>query len=110
VRSIDRLDSFERFPLHITLWEGLGAGQRLGDFTQSATPAGDPFSLVARFGFCVLKQKYRTLHPGGNKQANVQYYVQKKQAIVNFFGRLCVSFNCKLIIARVFYLAKSLTQ
>jgi len=22
----------------------------------------------------VLKQKYQTLHPGGNKQANVQYY------------------------------------
>jgi hypothetical protein len=42
VRSLDRLDSVERFPLRTTLWEGLGAGQRLGDFTQSATLAGDP--------------------------------------------------------------------
>jgi len=77
-------------------------GKFLGDFTQSAAPAGDPFPLVVPVQFLRIKQKYRTSHPGGNKQANVQY-CGKKQAIVNFFGRLCVSFNCKLIIARVFY-------
>jgi hypothetical protein len=74
VRSLDRLVSVERFPLRTSLWEILGAGQLLEIFTQSAAPAGDPFPLVARFGFCVFKQKYRTLRPGGNKQANVWYY------------------------------------
>jgi len=61
----------------------MGAGSTLGIFTQSATPAGDPFPVVARFDFCVLKQKYRTLHPGGNKQANVQYYgIKNKLSLI----------------------------
>lgn len=107
VRSIDRLDSVERLPLRTSLWEGDGCKVNFWEFSreQQHMPAiHSPW--LCRFGFCVLKQKYRTLHPGGNKQANVQYYGVKK-AIVNFFGRLCASFNYKLIIARVFCLAKS---
>lgn len=84
VRSIDRLDSVERFPLHTSLWEVLGAGQLLGIFTQSATPAGDSFPLVVPIRFLRIKQKYRTLHPGGNKQANVQYYIQKNKLSLIF--------------------------
>ena len=73
VRSIDRLDSIEWFPQHNWLWEVLGADQGFWKFTQSATLAGVSLPQVVRFGLCVLKQKYRTLHPGGNKKANVQY-------------------------------------
>jgi len=79
VRSIDRLDSVERLPLRTSLWEGDGCKVNFWGFSreQQHMPAiHSPW--LCRFGFCVLKQKYRTLHPGGNKQANVQYYGVKK--------------------------------
>ena len=72
--SIDRLDSVERLPLRTSLWEGDGCKVNFWEFSrdQQHLPAiHSPW--LCRFGFCVLKQKYRTLHPGGNKQANVQY-------------------------------------
>ena len=59
-------------------------GKFLGDFTQSAAPAGDPFPLVVPVRFLRIKQKYRTLHPGGNKQANVQYYSVKNKLSLTF--------------------------
>ena len=64
VRSIDRLDSVERFPLRTSLWEVLGAGQLLGDFTQSAAPAGDPFPLVVPVRFLRVKTKIPNIAPG----------------------------------------------
>ncbi len=73
--SIDRLDSVERLPLRTSLWEGDGCKVNFWGFSrdQQHLPAiHSPW--LCRFGFCVLKQKYQTLHPGGNKQANVQYY------------------------------------
>ena len=107
VGSMDRLVSVERLPLRTLLWEGDRCKVNLWGFSrnQQHLPASHSPWLY-RFCFCALKQKYRTLHPGGNKQANVQYCGVKKQAIVNFFGRLWDSFNCKLIRARVFCLAK----
>ena len=59
-------------------------GQLLGIFTQSAKPAGNPFPLVVPVRFLRIKQKYRALHPVGNKQANVQYYSVKNKLSLTF--------------------------
>jgi hypothetical protein len=59
-------------------------GQLLGILTQSAKPAGDPFPLVVPVRFLRIKQKYRTLHPGGNNQANVQYHGVKNKLSLTF--------------------------
>ena len=83
--SIDRLDSVERLPLRTSLWEGDGCKVNFWEFSrdQQHLPAiHSPW--LCRFGFCVLKQKYRTLHPGGNKQANVQYYSVKNKLSLTF--------------------------
>ena len=83
--SIDRLDSVERLPLRTSLWEGDGCKVNFWEFSrdQQHLPAiHSPW--LCRFGFCVLKQKYRTLHPGGNKQANVQYYGVKNKLSLTF--------------------------
>ena len=83
--SIDRLDSVERLPLRTSLWEGDGCKVNFWGFSreQQHMPAiHSPW--LCRFGFCVLKQKYRTLHPGGNKQANVQYYSVKNKLSLTF--------------------------
>ena len=85
VRSIDRLDSVERLPLRTSLWEGGRCKVNSWGFSreQQHMPAiHSPW--LCRFGFCVLKQKYRTLHPGGNKQANVQYYSVKNKLSLTF--------------------------
>lgn len=80
VYSSDRLDSAERLPLRISQWEG-GNRSTFGDFYayRRSTPSGCPVQY-----FYVLKQKYRTLHPGGNLQANVWYYLNYLSN-VNFF-------------------------
>jgi len=85
VRSKDGLDSVERLPLRTSLWEGDGCKVNFWGFSreQQHMPAiHSPW--LCRFGFCVLKQKYRTLHPGGNKQANVQYYSVKNKLSLTF--------------------------
>ena len=82
--SIDRLDSVERLPLRTSLWEGDGCRVNFGDFHAISNTCRRSIPLAARFGFCVFKQKYRTLHPGGNKQANVQYYSVKNKLSLTF--------------------------
>ena len=61
VYSSDRLDSGERLPLRISHWEG-GNRSTFGDF--HAYRRSTPSDCPVRY-FYVLKQKYRTLHPGG---------------------------------------------
>jgi len=99
VRSSDRLDSGERLPLRISHWEG-GYWSTLGDFLafRRSTPSGCPVRY-----FYVLKQKYRTLHPGGNLQANVWYY--KYLSIVNFFGCCGISFNLYFYFSKFYRLS-----
>lgn len=85
VRSMDRLVSVERLPLRTSLWDCDRCKVNLWGFSrnQQHLPAIHSPWLYP-FGFCVLIQKYRTLHPGGNKQANVQYCGVKNKLSLTF--------------------------